>query len=70
MLQILLEVGGVDKHTLNNMVMLKNALAEENPDGFETDEQLNDFRQQLRSLAQNCDKEKRQKEADRSRSRL
>ena len=70
MLQILLEVGGVDKHTLNNMVMLKNALAEENPDGFETDEQLNDFRKQLRDLALNCDKKKRQKEADRARSRL
>jgi hypothetical protein len=70
MLRILIDAGGVDRHTLKNMVALKNALAEENPNGFETNEQLNDFRNQLRDLAQNCDKEKRQDEAARSRSRL
>ena len=70
MLRILIDVGGVNRHTLQNMIGLKNALAEENPDGFETDDQLKDFRKQLRDLAQNCDKEKRQEEADHARSRL
>lgn len=61
MLRVLSAIGGVDKHTLANMVALQNALIEE------PDMEAPELRRQLTELAANHDREAKARETEAAR---